>query len=159
MKDLYVKIDRYLEEHLDESIAELSTLCAQPSVSAQNWGLDECAALVGEMLRKRGFKVEIVPTGGAPVVFAERAGKSDRTMIIYNHYDVQPAEPLELWDSPPFVPTLRDGKLYARGVSDDKGHLISRLFAIDALLAECGELPCRVKFVIEGEEETSSTHL
>jgi acetylornithine deacetylase/succinyl-diaminopimelate desuccinylase-like protein len=111
------------------------------------------------MLKQRGFQVEVIGTGGAPVVFADLGGKSARTLIFYNHYDVQPAEPLELWESPPFVPTLRDGKLFARGVSDDKGHITSRLFAIDALLAECGELPCRVKFVIEGEEEVSSPHL
>ncbi len=158
-QETYAKIDRYLESHLDESIAELSTLCAQPSVSAQNWGLPECAALVAEMLRKRGFQAEILASGGAPVVFGEREGKSSRTLIFYNHSDVQPAEPLDLWETPPFEPSLRDGKLYARGVSDDKGHLVSRLFAIDALLAECGELPCKVKFVVEGEEETSSVHL
>jgi len=153
------RIDAYLDSHLDQSVAELSRLCTQPSVSAQNWGLKECAALVGEMLKQRGFTVEILPTGGAPVVFAERDGTGNRTLIFYNHYDVQPAEPLDLWESPPFVPTLRDGKLFARGVSDDKGQITSRLYAIDALLAECGELPCKVKFVIEGEEETSSVHL
>ena len=153
------KADAYLEAHLNESVAELSRLCTQPSVSAQNWGLKECAALVGELLKKRGFMVEVIPTAGAPVVFAERAGRSDKTLIFYNHYDVQPAEPLELWESPPFVPTLRDGKLFARGVSDDKGHITSRLFAIDALLDQAGELPCRVKFVVEGEEEVSSVHL
>ena len=159
MSDLIKCVDAYLDAHLDESIAELSSLCAQPSVSAQNWGLEPCAALVGEMLKKRGFQVEVISTGGAPVVFAEKGGKSSRTLIFYNHYDVQPAEPLELWESPAFVPTLRDGKLFARGVSDDKGHITSRLFAIDALIAEGGELPCRIKFVIEGEEEVSSAHL
>ena len=155
----YTLIDRYLEEHLDESVAELSRLCAQPSVSAQNWGLVECADLVAEMLRRRGFHAEVMPTGGAPVVYAERKGKSDKTLLFYNHYDVQPPEPLELWQTPPFEPVLRDGSLYARGVSDDKGHITSRLFAIDALLDRDGELPCGVKFVIEGEEETSSAHL
>ncbi|MBP1694046.1 MAG: peptidase family protein [Chloroflexi bacterium] len=158
MKD-YTQIDRYLETHLDASIAELTRLAAQPSVSAQNWGLVECAQLVGEMLAARGFQVTVLPTGGAPVVFAERKGRSDKTMLIYNHYDVQPPEPLELWDSPPFEPSLRDGKLFARGVSDDKGHITSRLFAIDALLDADGELPCNIKFIIEGEEETSSVHL
>jgi acetylornithine deacetylase/succinyl-diaminopimelate desuccinylase-like protein len=151
--------DRYLESHLDESISELSRLCAQPSVAAQNWGMRECAALVAEMLQKRGFAVQVLETGGAPVVFGERRGKSDKTLLFYNHYDVQPAEPLDLWISPPFEPALREGKLYARGVSDDKGHLVSRLFAIDALLAEEGELPCNVKFIVEGEEEISSVHL
>jgi len=155
----YSKIDAYLDAHLGESVAELSQLCAQPSVSAQNWGLAETAQLVAEMLKKRGFQVEITPTAGAPIVFGERKGRSDKTLIIYNHYDVQPAEPLELWVTPPFEPTLRDGKLYARGVSDDKGHFTYRLFAIDALLAELGELPCTVKFVLEGEEEVSSAHL
>jgi acetylornithine deacetylase/succinyl-diaminopimelate desuccinylase-like protein len=155
----YKEIDHYLESHMDESIAELSKLCAQPSVAAQNLGLNECAKLVDEMLQARGFKTEIMPTDGAPVVYAELHGRGDKTLLIYNHYDVQPAEPLELWDSPPFEPTLRDGKLYARGVSDDKGHLVSRLFAIDALLASGDELPCTIKFIIEGEEEVSSVHL
>ncbi len=155
----YREIDDYLSEHFDESIAELSRLAAQPSVAAQNWGLEECAHLVAEMLEQRGFSTEIAPTAGAPVVFAERSGRSDRTLIFYNHYDVQPAEPLELWDSPPFEPQIRNGKLYARGVSDDKAHITSRLFAIDALLAADGELPCNIKFVIEGEEEVSSVHL
>jgi len=155
----YKTTDRYLEEHLDDSIAELSRLCAQPSVAAQNWGMRECAQIVVEMLQKRGFEARLMETGGAPVVYGERKGKSNRTLLFYNHYDVQPAEPLDLWESPPFEPTLRDGKLFARGVSDDKGHLTSRLFAIDALLAEDGELPCNVKFIIEGEEEISSVHL
>jgi acetylornithine deacetylase/succinyl-diaminopimelate desuccinylase-like protein len=153
------QLDRYIEEHLPDNLSELARLCAQPSVSAQNLGLQECAELVSQMFQQRGFKVQIIPTAGAPVVFAERSGKSDRTLLFYNHYDVQPAEPLELWESPPFEPQIRDGKMYARGVSDDKGHLTSRLFAIDALLSEEGELPCNVKFVIEGEEETSSLHL
>ena len=151
--------DKYLDSNLDKSIAELSRFCAQPSVAAQNWGLTECAALAAQMLRARDFMVQIFATGGAPVVYAERPGRSDKTLLFYNHYDVQPPEPLELWDSPPFEPNLRDGKLFARGVSDDKGHLVSRLFAIDSLLALDGELPCNIKFVIEGEEEISSLHL
>ena len=100
-----------------------------------------------------------MPTGGAPVVFGERKGRRDKTLLFYCHYDVQPAEPLDLWESPPFQPSLRDGKLFGRGVGDDKGHLVARLFAVDALLATLGELPCTVKFIIEGEEETSSVHL
>jgi acetylornithine deacetylase/succinyl-diaminopimelate desuccinylase-like protein len=155
----YTKIKDYLEANLDSSLAELSQLCAQPSVAAQNLGMQECAELVGEMLKKRDFTVEIMPTDGAPVVYAERKGKLDKTLMFYNHYDVQPPEPLEEWDSPPFEPAIRDGKMYARGVSDDKGHIVSRLHAIDAILESEGELPCNIKFVIEGEEETSSVHL
>jgi acetylornithine deacetylase/succinyl-diaminopimelate desuccinylase-like protein len=154
-----ILIDKYLESHLDISLAELSRFCAQPSVAAQNWGLTECATMAGEMLKSRGFAVEVIPTGGAPVVFGERQGRTNKTLLFYNHYDVQPPEPLELWESSPFEPTLRDGKLFSRGVSDDKGHLVSRLFAIDSLLAIDGELPCNIKFIIEGEEEISSLHL
>jgi len=155
----YTKIDAYLDAHLETSISELKQLCAQPSVAAQNWGMRECAELVARMLEKRGFKVEIMPTGGAPVVYAERMGEKDKTLLFYNHYDVQPPEPYDLWESPPFEPTLREGKLYARGVSDDKGHIVSRLHAIDAILETEAALPCNVKFIIEGEEETSSIHL
>jgi len=155
----YTKIDAYLDTHLETSISELKQLCAQPSVAAQNWGMRECAELVARMLEKRGFKVEIMPTGGAPVVYAERMGEKDKTLLFYNHYDVQPPEPYDLWESPPFEPALREGKLYARGVSDDKGHFVSRLHAIDAILETEAALPCNVKFIIEGEEETSSIHL
>ena len=157
--DNYQPINQYLETHMDESIAELSRLCAQPSVAAQNWGLSECAALVAEMLQQRGFTVEILPTAGAPVVLGELKGRSEKTLLFYNHYDVQPPEPLELWETPPFEPTLKDGKLFARGVSDDKAHITSRLFAIDAILANQPQLPCTIKFIIEGEEEISSVHL
>src|SRR5512133_863144 len=93
-------IDRYLDQNLDKSIAELSRLCAQPSVAAQNWGLRECAALVAGMLEQRGFAVQVLETGGSPVVFGERRGKlgktPGKTLLFYNHYDVQPAEPLDL---------------------------------------------------------------
>lgn len=155
----YSRIDMYLEKNLDESIAELSRLVAQPSVGAQNLGMRECALLVADMLQARGFDVRLMDTKGAPVVFGERKGKSDKTLLIYNHYDVQPPEPLELWETPPFEPSLRDGKLFGRGVSDDKGHITSRLFAIDSLIDAEGELPCNIKFIIEGEEETASVNL
>src|SRR4030066_171220 len=148
--------DTYIQKNLDNSISELSRFCQQPSVAAQNWGLTECASMAADLLKSRGFSVEIYNTGGAPVVFGERKGRVNKTILFYNHYDVQPPEPLELWESPPFEPAVRDGKMYARGVSDDKGHIVCRLAAIDALLEADGELPCNVKFVIEGEEETSS---
>jgi acetylornithine deacetylase/succinyl-diaminopimelate desuccinylase-like protein len=155
----YKKIDSYLEKNLDQSLEELSVYVAQPSISAQNLGLKECAQIVKTMLEKRGFTAQVMDTDGAPVVFGERKGKSDKTLLIYNHYDVQPPEPLELWESPPFEPVIRDGKMYGRGVSDDKSHLTSRLFALDAIMDSEGELPCNVKFIVEGEEETSSVHL
>ena len=155
----YQKIDTYLEKNLDKSLDELGKLVAQPSISAQGIGLKECASLVADMLRTRGFTAEIMDTDGAPVVFAERKGKGEKTILFYNHYDVQPPEPLELWDSPPFEPEIRDGKMYGRGISDDKGHIVSRLHAIDSIIATDGDIPCNIKFVIEGEEETASVHL
>ena len=155
----FAAIDRRIDQGLDASLAELSRLVAQPSVAAQNLGMEACAKLVAGLLSARGFDTQIVPGAGAPVVVGERSGASDRTLIFYNHYDVQPAEPLELWTSPPFEPARRDGKLFGRGVSDDKGHITARLLAIDALLAERDSLPCRIKWVIEGEEEIGSVHL
>jgi acetylornithine deacetylase/succinyl-diaminopimelate desuccinylase-like protein len=153
------KIDAFIDGNLDQSLDELKRYVSQPSISAQNLGLKECAQIVKEMLEKRGFTAQVMATDGAPVVYGERKGKSNKTLLIYNHYDVQPPEPLELWESPPFEPEIRNGKMFGRGVSDDKGHLTSRLHAIDAILAEEGDLPCNIKFIIEGEEETSSVHL
>lgn len=152
-------LDQTIENQLEAGLTDLSRLCAQPSVAAQNLGMLECAELVGELLHVRGFDVQIMPSRGQPVVFAERKGRSDRTLLFYNHYDVQPPDPLELWESPPFEPTRREGKLFARGVSDDKGHLVCRLAAIDAFLEVEGEVPCTVKFVVEGEEEIGSLNL
>ncbi len=153
-------IDEIIQRNLGESLAELRRLCAQPSIAAQGIGMPECAQLVAELLSARGFEAQIIPTAGYPAVFAERPGRrSDKTLLFYNHYDVQPPEPLELWKSPPFEPEVRGGKLYGRGVSDDKGHIECRLAAIDALLAIQGELPCSVKFLIEGEEEIGSPNL
>ncbi len=152
-------IDILIEKHLPSSLEELKAFCAQPSVAAQNLGLEESARMALEMLEARGFKGKIYPTQGFPVVVAERSEKSDKTLLFYNHYDVQPAEPLDLWTSPPFDPQERDGKIYGRGISDDKGHFTSRLLAIDALLDENPQLPCNLKFILEGEEEIGSVNL
>ncbi len=153
------ELDAEARRNTDRHINELIALCAQPSIAAQNVGMRECAELVSNMLRTRGFEIKVLPTRGYPVVFGERSGRSDHTLIFYNHYDVQPPEPLELWDSAPFEPSIRDGKVFARGVSDDKGHILCRLAAIDAFLAVEDDLPCNVKFIIEGEEEIGSPNL
>jgi acetylornithine deacetylase/succinyl-diaminopimelate desuccinylase-like protein len=155
----YQTIDAAIEAQFDQTLAELRQLCAQPSVSAQGLGMKECAQFVRQMLEKRGFQSEILPSAGFPVVVAERSGRSERTLLFYNHYDVQPPEPLELWETPPFEADIREGKMYARGVSDDKGQIMGRLAAIDALLSIDDELPCKVKFVVEGEEEIGSPNL
>ena len=150
-------LDQYLTDHLDRYIDETIRLCAQPSVSATGYGVRECAALVMEMIAARGFDVKLYETSGQPVVVGHAKGASDRTFLFYNHYDVQPPEPLELWTTPPFEPAIRDGKIFARGVADDKGEIVARLAAIDAVRAvHGGELPCNIVFVVEGEEEIGS---
>ena len=154
-------IDQRIPAGLDQTLRELGELCAIPSVSAHGGPpMAQAAEWVAEALRRRGFETRVHATDGHPIVFGERQGQSPKTLLFYNHYDVQPPEPLDLWESPPFEMSLRDGKAFARGVVDDKGHLLSRLAAIDAVLAASGgELPCGVKFVVEGEEETSSANI
>ena len=153
------EIDQHIVQHLDESLHDLSVLCHQPSVAAQHYGIQECAELLASQLRERGFSVRILPSGGSPVVVADAPGRSSKTMLLYNHYDVQPAEPLDLWTTPPFEPDIRDGKFFARGSGDDKGHIFCRLAALDAFKAVTGEYPCHIRFIIEGEEEIGSPHL
>lgn len=155
----FTAVDNYLESNLTTSLDELKTLCAQPSVAAQNLGMAETARMVKGMLEARGFEADLYETGGYPVVIAQRQGTIAKTLLIYNHYDVQPAEPFDLWTSPPFEPEEREGKVFGRGISDDKGHFVSRLLAIDALLNVYGDLPCNIKFILEGEEEIGSVHL
>jgi acetylornithine deacetylase/succinyl-diaminopimelate desuccinylase-like protein len=153
-------IDRYVDENVDTFVELLARLCRQPSVSAQNLGIAECAALVATILRELGYQADVMPTGGHPVVFGQGRGRrADRTLLFYLHYDVQPVEPLEEWESPPFELTRRDGRLVARGVDDDKGHIATRLAALAAIRHALGELPCNVKFVVEGEEELGSPNL
>src|ERR1700694_5816559 len=123
----FAAIDSYISEHQREWIGELAELSAVPSVSARHEGIDQCAALVARMLEKRGFATEVSPTGGHPVVLGHAGGSERaRTLLFYNHYDVQPPEPLELWESPPFEPELRDGSLYARGGSAEKSGFLAR---------------------------------
>ena len=152
-----------LFNHLDANqgryLQRLQDLARQPSVAAQNLGMRETAAMVAELLKGLGAAVQIVPTSGHPVVVGDLPGRCEKTLSFYNHYDVQPPEPLQLWDSPPWEPTIRDGKLYARGVADNKGDLVARISAVEAYLAVHGQLPCRVKFIVEGEEEIGSPHL
>jgi acetylornithine deacetylase/succinyl-diaminopimelate desuccinylase-like protein len=160
MQDIF----KYIDAHLNESIASLTELCKLPTVSAQKQAIAETAEHVVGMLRPLGFETQVLPkTGGPPsaqpVVFAELRGKSPRTLLFYDHYDVQPPEPLDLWTSPPFQPTLRNGKLYGRGVSDNKGNIAARVAAIQAWREVRGELPCSLKFCIEGDEEIGSPHM
>jgi acetylornithine deacetylase/succinyl-diaminopimelate desuccinylase-like protein len=154
------KIFATIEAHTDEHLALLERACAQPSISASKEGLNEMANLVAGILRDTGFEVELVPAGDAAVVLGLlTTASSKRTVIFYNHYDVQPPDPLEEWTTPPFEPDIREGRFYARGASDNKGAIVSRACALQAYLAHRGELPVNIVWVIEGEEEIGSPHL
>ncbi len=150
----------YIDQHADEFIARVQTLCRQPSIAAQGIGMAEMADKVTQMLRQIGANVQQVPTAGYPVVFGQIAGPpGSKTLGFYNHYDVQPPEPLELWESDPFAAEIRDGRLYARGVADNKANLVARICAIEAYQKAKGVLPLSVKFIVEGEEEIGSVNL
>jgi len=157
----FAALDRYIHDHIRDWMEELGVLCAVPSVSARHEAIQPCAEAVADLLSRRGFKTSVTSVdGGHPVVLGHAsAPDSARTMLFYNHYDVQPPEPLPLWESPPFELTERDGAVYARGAKDDKGELVARLAAIDALRAVMGGYPCQLTWLVEGEEEIGSPHL
>lgn len=148
-----------LTPHIERGLVDLRDLVALESVSAQGRMLPETAAFVTRLMEAEGFTVREYPGEVAPVLVAE-AGEGPATLLIYNHYDVQPEDPLELWDTPPFTLTERDGRLYGRGASDDKGEFASRLAAVRAVRERHGgRLPVRVRWLIEGEEEVGSPSL
>lgn len=154
----------YIEANGDRYLNELTDLLAIPSVSTNPENAPDirrCADWVADHLRAIGIPdVRIMPTPGHPVVYGAWEGAPGKpTVLIYGHYDVQPAEPLELWTSPPFTATVRDGNLFARGASDDKGQFFIHLKSIEAFLRTTGTLPVNVKFLLEGEEEIGSEHL
>ncbi|WP_307396330.1 M20/M25/M40 family metallo-hydrolase [Bacillus horti] len=151
---------QYIEENKDMYIKWLQELCRQPSVAAQNRGMKETADMVQKMISEHTHaKVELLETSGYPVVYGEINTGKEKTLSFYNHYDVQPEDPLDLWNSDPFGAEIRDGKIYARGVADNKGNLVARLAAVHAYLNVYGEMPINVKFIFEGEEEIGSVHL
>ena len=156
-------LQNFIQNGRENAFSELAELIAIPSVSAKGQSLDECAAKVAEQFRAHGLTAELLPTDGkAPVVFgtAQSPNRDAPTVLFYNHYDVQPAEPLELWESDPFTLEIRGDKVYGRGIGDDKGHISSRLLALDAVKkANGGTLPFHVKFLAEGEEEVGSPNL
>ncbi len=149
----------YIDQHADEFVERLQTLCRQPSIAAQGKGMAETADMVAASLQQIGADVQTLPTGGFPVVYGAIPGRSSKTLSFYDHYDVQPADPLELWDSAPFAAEIRDGRIWARGVADNKGNLMARICAVQAFQKVRGELPLTVKFVVEGEEEIGSPNL
>lgn len=144
-------------------ISDLQKLIQQPSISAKNLGLEECARLVVRIMGQSGIKAEILRLGRniPPVVYGEVKSKKNphKTILFYNHYDVQPEEPLELWNDKPFSGKIRGNKIYGRGSADDKGELITRIKAVEAFIKTTGDVPCNIKFLVEGEEEIGSMHV
>ncbi len=170
---------QHIEDNVDQSLDTLFTLVRQPSVSAQRIGFDKAPQLVAEIFTEHGFETEIIPTPnkGLPSVYGYAPASVDAfrraqsvagidapsadppTLILYVHYDVQPTDPIELWESDPFEPTRKGDRLYGRGMSDDKGNIAARLAVINAFRDEWGGLPCNVKIFAEGEEESGSPNL
>ncbi len=156
-------VQSYIKEHQDRFLSELLEWLRIPSVSADPKFANDvvkAAEFLAEKLKDAGCdQVEISPTGGHPMVYAEKIiDPSKPTILVYGHYDVQPADPYELWNTPPFEPEIKDEKIYARGASDDKGQVYMQVKAFEAM-AKTNSLPCNVKFMIEGEEEVGSENL
>lgn len=161
-------IESRVESEIDTLTSQLQQLIRVPSVSAKKQlTITKCAELISEIMSKAGIKSELLKLDHnseeiAPVVYGEVKSKNNpdgKTILFYNHYDVQPPEPIELWDDDPFSGKIDGNLIFGRGASDDKGELITRIKAVQYFLDETGDVPCNVKFIIEGEEEVGSSHL
>jgi acetylornithine deacetylase/succinyl-diaminopimelate desuccinylase-like protein len=161
-------IESRVESEIDRLTSQLQQLIRVPSVSAKKQlTITKCAELVSEIMSKAGIKSELLKLDHnteeiAPIVYGEVKSKNNpdgKTILFYNHYDVQPPEPIELWDDDPFSGKIDGNLIFGRGASDDKGELITRIKAVQYFLDETGDVPCNVKFIIEGEEEVGSSHL
>lgn len=163
MQSFLPQVERYLAENRDRFVAELADFLRIPSVSADpayGDGMRRGAEFIRDRLAEAGLDAEIIPTEGHPIVYASwTAAAGAPTVLVYGHYDVQPADPLDQWETPPFEPSVRDGRIYARGATDDKGQLYTHVKSVEAWLRTANALPVNVKFVIEGEEEVGSRNL
>ncbi len=154
----------FIEANQQNYIEELKEFLKIPSISTlveNREDINRCANFVASKLKDAGMsRVEIFKTEGHPLVYGEWLGAPGKpTVLIYGHYDVQPVDPIELWDSPPFEPAIKDGKIFARGATDDKGQVFMHIKSVEAFFKVEGSLPLNVKFIIEGEEEIGSEHL
>ena len=162
-KNVYMDaIDAYITTHWDRFLAELQELLRFPSISAQpshHADTLACARWLKQHFSTMGCQASLVDKGGRPVVIAQIPSNTSRRAAIYGHYDVQPEDPLDQWQSPPFSPVIRDGHIYARGATDDKGQFFTHVKAVEALLQTVGPLPIGITFVVEGEEESGGHSL
>jgi acetylornithine deacetylase/succinyl-diaminopimelate desuccinylase-like protein len=159
MAGTFEKFDALVRERGTALVDELKELIRQPTVSAQKIGVEDTAKIVLARARRAGIDATAERVDGGPPTIVGETGKGERTLLVYDHYDVQPPDPLDEWKTPPFEPVERDGYLYGRGVSDNKGNLMARLQAIEIYREAIGELPLRVRVLYEGEEEIGSEHL
>src|SRR5262249_34237900 len=156
LADVYAYVDARRQQFIDR----LLDYVRRPSISAHGLGMAEVAGYLVEMLGGLGMGARLMPTAGWPMVLGRRDDTPGApTVLLYGHYDVQPPDPLDAWISPPFEPTIRDGRLYARGVGDNKGQHFAQILALESLLACRGALPCNVKVLLEGEEEIGSPQM
>jgi len=157
------QVEDFLQQNSERFVAELVELLKIPSVSADSAfkaDVRRAALAVEQQMKQAGLETELAETPGNPVVIGTRCDNPGApTLLIYGHYDVQPPDPLDLWTTPPFEPTIRDGKIYARGATDDKGQMLTHIKAIEAWTKSVGKLPVNVKVIIEGEEEVGSKNL
>lgn len=151
------KVYDYVDNNMDKFINELLPFLAQPSISTRGVGLQECADMLEEIMKEIGIETEQIPCTHAPFVYGNiQVDPKKPRLLIYGHYDVQPPEPLEDWDNPPFEPIIKDNRIYARGAGDNKGQLFTSLKAVEAYRKTKGELPVNVSFIIDGAEEIGS---
>jgi acetylornithine deacetylase/succinyl-diaminopimelate desuccinylase-like protein len=156
-------VQNYLAQNQSRFVTQLCDWLRIPSISTDSQykgDVARAAEFAASDLRGIGFQVEVCATPGHPIVYAEWLGApNQKTMLVYGHYDVQPPDPLDQWVTGPFEPTERNGNIYARGATDDKGQLFTHIKSVEAWLKTVGRLPVNVKFLIEGEEECGSTNL
>ena len=164
-----------VDSEMGNLIVDLQRLIRQPSVSAKNQGIVECASLVANIMDKAGIDSQLLylnrsiqdgspgySSTANPIVYGEAKSKTNpngKTILFYNHYDVQPEDPTELWERDPFGGVVEGNYIFGRGASDDKGELITRIKAVECFLKKTGDVPCNVKFIVEGEEEIGSKHI
>jgi succinyl-diaminopimelate desuccinylase len=163
-KQKTMNYEQYITSHRDDFESRFFEVLRFPSISAveaHRPDVQRTAEWFRDQFARMGLHAELIETEGHPIVFAEytppNTTEKTPTILAYGHYDVQPPDPLDLWHSPPFEPTIRDGNVYARGATDDKGQFLTHVFAVESLLKTQGSLPCKVKFVVEGEEESTGS--
>ena len=160
-------IEKDVDDNVDSIISDLKKLIQIPSVSAKNQSLVECAQIISELMNMYGIKSELLyleenNSNIPPIIYGEIKSKKNpngRTILFYNHYDVQPEDPIDKWDYPPFAGEVSNNCIYGRGSADDKGELITRIKAVEFFLKKTGDVPCNIKFLVEGEEEVGSKHI